>query len=331
MDQEILGSCQLDMLFIYAIIIGTLVIVGIIGNSLTFAVFWKGKFKASTSLLFMWLSFIDTTLLLTGLPAFSLLYVLMYMGPVIPLGLAKFILILVVVCGMIEPVAQAANVWLTLVIAMNRYIIVCLPLRASQWCTDRNVKIQVAVVLLIALLYKIAIGAVVIYSLQTAIILDTIFMLILPTCILALLNIRLIKALRAHRRMQNQSSQKDNSTTFVLIIVVVVLIVCQLPRIALPVLVLNQPLDVVISSGILCSVLPISNTLVVFNSAVNFFIYILFNKSFRDVLIQQVCKRPAPQQAPHQAPQQAPRHAVIAHEIADTERTDGEPVNEIRL
>ena len=47
-----------------------------------------------------------------------------------------------------------------------------------------------------------------------------------------LLNIRLIMALNAHRRMQmqNRSSQNKDSMTFVLVIIVVVLTVCHVPR-----------------------------------------------------------------------------------------------------
>ena len=162
-------------------------------------------------------------------------------------------------------------------------------LRASQWCTDRKVNIQLAVVLLFVLLYNVAkvvmlFGSPILLISRYAliIILDAIFMLILPTRILALLNIRLMIALRAHRRMQaqNQSSQNEDSTTFVLVIIVVVLIVCQLPRIAFPVLMLTLPLEMILDIDFFCSLLPLSNVLVVFNSAVNFFIYIFFNKAF---------------------------------------------------
>ena len=285
MYQSLLQICQRDTLFICALIIGTLFIIGIIGNSLTFAVFWKGKFKASTSFLFMCLALTDTTLLLTAFPVFSLVYVDLYMGSQLALG--KFAFILGVVSAILQPLAETANIWLTVLIAVNRYIIVCVPLRASRWCTNRNVKIQLAVVLLFALLYYVAKVVIVfvspivlLYIHWHIFILDAMVMLILPTSILALLNIRLIIALRAHRRMQaqNQSSQNKDSTTFVLVIVVVVLIVCQLPRIAFPVLVLALPVKVFITSGLLCSLLPISNILVVFNSIVNFFIYILFKK-----------------------------------------------------
>ena len=97
----------------------------------------------------------------------------------------------------------------------------------------------------------------------------SICLLILPICMLTLLNIRLMKALNIHRRMQmqNRSIQKDVS------IVIVVVIICQLPQ-----------LSNVVSLGPMFAcgsyhfyLRGISDTPVVLNSAVNFIIYILCN------------------------------------------------------
>ena len=52
--------------------------------------------------------------------------------------------------------AHTATMWMTVLIAVNRYIIVCLPLRGSRWCTNSMVKKQLAAVLVSALLYNIA-------------------------------------------------------------------------------------------------------------------------------------------------------------------------------
>ena len=114
-------------------------------------------------------------------------------------------------------VSHTVTMWMTVLIAVNRYIIVCLPLRAYQWCTNSKVKKQVAAVVVLSVLYNIAIyGGLVVCALvpNTGVlyiyILDAICILILPICILALLNIRLIQALNTHRRMQiqNRSTQK---------------------------------------------------------------------------------------------------------------------------
>ena len=304
--------CKLRMFTIDVLIIGTLVVVGLIGNSLTFAVFWKGKFKTSTSFLFMCLSLSDSVVLLTAVPNILVSFV-DYMGDMQRLWKYSYINLYV------YPIHLATHVttmWITVLIAINRYVIVCLPLRASDWCTDRKVKIQLAIVLLFAVLYISADIVMRIFT-DNVLILIPVFhptmAIILPICILTLLNIRLTIALRAHRRMQNQnqSSQKNDSMTFVLVIVVAVVIVCYVPRLVYLVVGMVKPYVSFHSCDNWFYLYSISSMLVVLNSAVNFIVYTILNKAFRDVLIQQVCKRSAPQQVPQQEP--------IAHAIADIE------------
>ena len=64
---------------------------------------------------------------------------------------------------------------------------------------------------------------------------------------------------------------------------------------------------------------------IVFNSAVNFIIYIIFNKRFREVLIEMVCKRREPE-----------RVVIVAQAVAGADRAtsgsvNGTPVSEERL
>ena len=317
-------GCHLQTFIIYTLIVGIFVVVGIIGNSLAFAVFWKGNFKSSTTFLFMCLALTDSVVLITAFMIYSMQSMSTYMS-----GKTFFhsstIIGLYVFVAILHVVSQTITMWLTVLIAVNRFIIVCRPLRASEWCTNSKVKKQVAAVLVSAILYNIAIvGGTMVHLVLTRTellylcILDAICTLILPICILALLNIRLIQALNTHRRMQiqNRSIPKDNSTTFVLVIVVVVVIICQVPQ------VFNVFLQLSLSTFMnSCASLfyleHISVTLVVLNSAVNFIIYIVCNKRFRAVLIEKVFNGNAPQQE------------AIAHEMEGVE--NGEPANETRL
>ena len=317
-------GCHVQTFIIYTLIVGILVVFGIIGNSLAFAVFWKGNFKSSTSFLFICLALTDSVVLLTAFMIYSIQPVSTYMS-----GKKFFssstIIGLYIFVAFLYVVSHTFTMWMTVLIAVNRYIIVCRPLRASEWCTNSKVKKQVVAVLVSAILYNIAIfGGTVVHLVVTSteplyiFILDAICTLILPICILALLNIRLIQALNTHRRMQvqNRSIQKDNSTTFVLVIVIVVVIICQVPQ------VFNFFLRISLSTstntcGRLFYLEHISVALVVLNSAVNFIIYIVCNKRFRAVLIEKVFNRNATQQE------------AIAHEMAGAE--NGEPVNETRF
>ena len=316
--------CQLQICIIYTLIIGMLVVFGNIGNSLTFAVFWKGNFKSSTSFLFMCLALTDSAVLLTAFLVYSIPPVFTYMSNK-ELLLSYNLIGVYVFASLMYIVSQTITMWMTVLIAINRYIIVCHPLRASQWCTNSNLKKQVAAVIVLAVVYNIAIfGEIVMYNLPITdmldmYILDAICSLIMPICILSLLNIRLIQALNTHRRMQiqNRSIQKDNATTFVLVVVIVVVIICQLPHLFNFVIQISLSTMRTNTCDNLFYLEQISVTLVVLNSAVNLIIYTLCNKRFRAVLIEKVFKRNAPQQQ------------IIAHEMAGV--VNGEPVNETRL
>ena len=209
-------------------------------------------------------------------------------------------------------------------VAVNRYIIVCLPLRASQWCSVSKVKIKLAVVLIAAVLYNIPTFAetrVAYYTLYSQNndtmhvayaaftrcgevrlfyrvynIFLLIFLLVLPILVLSVITIRLIKAMKAHRRMQLEmqsgSQQNDSNVTFALVIVVIVFIACQIPTFVFYVLWEVLPFKARYCGGFSFYFGPIVNVLVTLNSSINFLIYIIANKTFRDVLMEKVCGRP---------------------------------------
>ena len=308
---------QLYAFITYTLILGVIIVVGIIGNCLTFVVFWKGNFKSSTSFLFLSLSLIDSAFLLTVFPQFCVGSFVEYTGWF--KGFSSVVPFLIVYDTFLFSTTKTATIWVTVLVAVNRYIIVCRPLRASQWCTISRVKIQLAVVLVLAVVCNISdlfnfrikyyarnngtsyvIGVdygmlvkwgsfhevydhVVVYVLWTGV----------PLFILTLLTIRLIKAMKAHRRMQQEMnslhSQQDSNMTFALILVVVVFVICHVQRFLLSMVpheVFNDNLWRVLRS--------ISTVLIVLNSAVNFAIYTLANKRFREVLTKNICRRHTP-------------------------------------
>ena len=235
--------CDLYQLIINGFVLGVIIIVGIIGNSLTFVVFWKGHFKLSTSFLLLSLSLADSAGLLTCVPIDIARVFFNYMcwqpGYYYEHEYTR-------VYGFpLALVAKMATIWVTVLIAVNRYIIVCLPLRASQWCTLTKVKRQLAVVIVLAVMCSIP------QFLKCRITSDTWndgtsnytytysdcskaeewrasymaydgvvdFMLLsrVPLFILTLLTVRLIKAMKIHRRMQLEvnrvSNTQDSSVT----------------------------------------------------------------------------------------------------------------------
>ena len=307
--------CDLYSLIINGYILAVVIIVGIIGNSLTFVVFWKGNFKSSTSFLFLSLSLADSALLLTSVPVVIDKFFLEDTGWLY--GFRNIRLYLTAYIYPLALVARMATIWVTVIIAINRYIVVCVPLRAWQWCTLSKVKIQLAVVLVVTVMCNIPqfLKCRVIsltlnsgtFDCSTAhewsafyepydVVMDFMLISSMPLFILTLLTVRLVKAMKAHRRMQLEmnrvSNNQDSSVTSAFVIVVVVFIICHTPMFVAGLL-WHLPTwgNYELMFEVLFFMWEIGSMLVILNSAVNFAIYILACKSFRDVLIETVCRR----------------------------------------
>ena len=309
-------ACELYKLIVSCILMGILCLAGIIGNILSFIVFWKDKIKTSTSFLFQGLSFIDTCLLVTGFPLYVFITFVDYTSwwP----GYDNVHSVVLVFVFPLAMMSQTTTIWVTVLVGINRYIAVCKPYQASRLCTVQQARKQLAIVILISCLYSLpkffeakleisygdnkthiapnytALGFSRSYKIIYNNIFYMIFMLILPLVILTILNIRLINALKEIKRrraeMQSLRQQQDNNVTFVLIIVVLVFTVCQAPALVNQILWNVLPDTSRQCGGFQFYYSRVCNFLVMLNSSVNFVIYFLFNTKFRQVLVQLVCK-----------------------------------------
>ena len=152
-DYQLERSCELYSFVIYTVFVGTLVVVGVIGNSFAFVVFWKESIKSSALFLFQCLSLIDSALLLTVVPLYSMESFVVYTG-----WLQGYLAISPYLLAYLLPLAltaQTATIWVTVLVAVTRYIAICLPFRASGWCTVSKAKKHLAFVLLSAVLFNI--------------------------------------------------------------------------------------------------------------------------------------------------------------------------------
>ena len=119
-DYQLERSCELYSFIINAVFVGTLVVVGVIGNSFAFVVFWKESIKSSALFLFQCLSFIDSALLLTVFPLYSMESFVDYTG-----WLQGYWAIYPYVLVYLWPLAlttQTATIWVTVLVAVTRYI-----------------------------------------------------------------------------------------------------------------------------------------------------------------------------------------------------------------
>jgi len=84
------------------------------------------------------------------------------------------------------------------------------------------------------------------------------------------------------------TGRHDNNVTLVLIVVVIVFSVCQFPALVTQLSWNFLPNEARLCGGFQFYFSRISNALVVTNSAVNFVIYLRFNKRFRSILRQKI-------------------------------------------
>ena len=122
-------------------------------QQLSFCRLLEESIKSSTLFLFQWPSLIDSALLLTVLPLYPMESFVVYTG-----WLQGYWAIRPYVFVYLWPLsltAQTATIWVTVLVAVTRYIAICLPFRASLLCTVSNAKKQLAFVLLSAVLFEI--------------------------------------------------------------------------------------------------------------------------------------------------------------------------------
>ena len=231
-------------------------------------------------------------------------------------------------------IAQTGTIWITMLLAMDRYWAVSRPFRALRICTVRNARNAAAITTVLAILfnlprfpyyYRVATQSKNnetfvahaeidlpnwdedLYRYLYHITLTFIFLYIVPLTALAVFNYLLIRVLRqaknARARMsvtvatQSGSYTEKYSTTVTLNLVIVItkFIICETPDFL---------------SAILASINQVSLTdaykiynwfkemLLICNSVLNFYIYCLFNGRFRNTLLVSCgCrKRPAERQ-----------------------------------
>ena len=314
----------------YSVLQGLICILGLIGNTVSFVVYANTKKKSAATVLFQGLALVDNLFLINAV----LLWVLPSIYPAT--GHLEWAHTMFPIAGpYIWPffvTGHTGTVWVTLLLTVNRYIAVCYPHKAASVCSIKRVRIQLICVIIAAFLYNIPrffeyhtvskCSNGVIYALVGytdigkdklfKIIYRVIFFFILedigPLIILAVLNLRLVKILKAATRSRfaltaspararkhatsapgdvtstGTKTAKESDSTRILIFIVLVFSIFQIPVIINNILwaALDHEDHVCGKPHFYYS--KISNVLGVANSAVNFIIYTLVSKRFRDSL-----------------------------------------------
>ncbi|XP_064641694.1 FMRFamide receptor-like [Lineus longissimus] len=294
------------------VIVGIMILIGFIGNMLSFVVLHKDKNWSTTHFLLQCLALADT-LFLCGCMMFQTLFsikpylnvfeeyheVFPYILPYLyPLGL----------------MAQTARNWITVTVTVDRFIAIRFPLKSNRISTIKNMRITVTFVVIGAILFNIPrffassveeqfdactnttsivnienekFSKSPTYRIFYGIVLYFIFIVVGPLLLLVILNINLMVIIhRSNKQRSRMAKVSPNSqkadVNRMLISVISVFIICEAPSVVYQVLwMTNSPQAILI--------MPFTNMLVTLNSSINFFIYCLAGQKFRKILRSICC------------------------------------------
>ena len=277
---------------------GTVFAFGLIGNSLSFAVLHKYSSGNVGAYLLKALAITDNIFLATTL------------GLLIAFTTELATNIIIEVLVVLASATMSWTVWMIVIVAGNRYIAVCRPMVASRLCTINKVQLEILIVVGAVCVFNIphlfnisGIMLLYIYAFHG------IFVFLLPLAIIIFFNVHLMRSLQLAQRsrmvMTSGSSNDGNNITIVMIAIIIVFLVCQAPIIMSGLIAIfyePQYYSCVKDLFIVVSLL-----LMTMNSSVNFVIYCVFRRQFRNqlcMLFGGVCGCPW-QQHPDRQPNDA--------------------------
>ena len=299
-------------------------ILGIVGNILAFLVLRKTK-QCSITFLLKTLAITDT------LCSFALLNytinVYVYYGAWYfnsTFGCMYSAFVLTYITSPLVNITHIVTVWIAVLIGLNRYIVVCFPFYAKRLSRTAINKRVVCMIMTISFILS---SSVYILTTTKPLILpnnktcyiavsrfnkpilqwlflafvDQIVVLLVPFIILLFVTVRMINSLLVARRNRNEmqvSSHKtqEHTLTQTVIAILVAFALCQstlfsqtvvyLYKFVLRTLCKNE-----ISHLYLHVIDPYVLTSMAINSSVNFMIYIVMNKSYRDLMLNILCNK----------------------------------------
>ena len=216
--------------------------------------------------------------------------------------------------------SQTSTIWMVVLIALDRCIIVSQPLKSGIICTPKNAKTAVVVLTISALLFNAPkwphyclVGFPEEHNNSTTtfishiafnnnlwnpelyrkiyhISLTLIFLFIIPFSMLIILNTKLITTLRKAQRLRatmtsqpTKQSTSNANVNLMMVIIITTFLICQLPDFVASIVGAGEfQIDPTTYKYYAGTV----GTLLVLNSSINFYLYCLFYKRFTQILCQ---------------------------------------------
>ena len=304
------------MFAFWGIIIPIISVVGFFGNLLTIIVLFRREMQSTTIYFLRTLVVTDTAIIIGGVVGLSVIAITQR-DPSMWLFTDVIYPHIYTPINYIVMALQMINVWVTVAVAVERYIAICHPFKSVKICTKKNAFISLTVIVVISVLYNIPrcfattaarcgkvaphqdcfqlittdFGNTFLYTQIYFFWMYMILIFIIPLVVLSVLNTLLVAELMRMRRRRTPSNVQENqesNMSVVLVIIVLVFIFCQTPGLCAQ-FTFWEP-------RVLVQWTCVSNTLFMFNSSVNFLIYTAAGRKFRKVLLktfQVLIKKPA--------------------------------------
>lgn len=282
-------------------VVGIIIIFGLFGNGLTVAVFRRGQAESSTMYLISNLAIVDSLVIL----GFCII--------VLPPEAASIGAIYVAYGSNAAYTFNQMSIFFITIVVWQRYISVCKPHAVKTWCSKQVLKGMTygAVTLSVAMycpgffmftLVRMPSGGFValptslgnsktFYILHTVLTLNLISYFI-PMAILIFSTLGLIRSVRTSKTAKatatfNTSAKAKADLTLSLIVVVIVFIICQAFRPTRYILIwlFNPYSEAIACGGPLEYFAPMTPMATIINSSVNFIIFVLCAKGFRQRVV----------------------------------------------
>ena len=322
---EMYPMLEFSVLFDFAIpgiLLTTVGLLGLIGNTLSIVVLSRPQMRQSINCILIGLAIFDIIVIVTSILIFGLPHIHDYLFRMAtiypkdrPLAFSAFRFYFTEVFAFITPavysvamIAQTASVYLTLAVTLERFVAVCLPFRARSLCTYGRARYGVISVALFAVIYNLprffevkwqactennATITVVrptelrIHPLYISVYVTwayLIFMYLIPFSCLAIFNFLIYNQVRkANLERSRMSRQEQKEISLATMLLVVVIVFFMCNVLAL----VSNILEIMEYQ--ISQVTNLSNFLVTVNSSVNFIIYCIFNDKFKRIFCKLFC------------------------------------------
>lgn len=296
---------------INSICAGALCIIGFLGNILSYLVLGRDQEMLPVArLLLRSLAVADNTFLLLWFVQFSVNDLLVYTGIKKAIDSATWLYLRLTTYPILF-MGQTATIWLTVLIAATRYVIVCHPTRGTLYCSLEATRKGVAAVVLFSIVYNLPrffdvqvmrdgnetltyyldhtdLGRNTVYNFLYMDAMYYIFGFILPLLLLSIFNIHLIVAYRNFRRKRialrmrtGPDDSDEQNVTLIMIVIILVFMICNAPAKSVQIFLTYREQRCMTGEFFARE---ISIVFELLNSSVNFIIYCVGLKRFQDHL-----------------------------------------------